>query len=135
MQFCRLLSVLVAFMAEEEVATQFLQPQAVIQHLELLLRLVVATAERMDASQLMVVLVVAEVLIILVKESPSELQVKVIPVVGQTAAVTELAVAVAVQVVSVPMRLRNIVVAPAVLVSLRQSQEHRLRSAVAVAAE
>jgi hypothetical protein len=135
MQFCRLLSVQVAFMAEEEVATQFLQPQAVIQHLELLLRLVVATAERMDASQLMVVLVAAEVLIILVKESLLELQVKVIPVVGQTAAVTELAVAAAVQVVSVPMRLRNIVVAPAVLVSLRQSQEHRLRSAVAVAVE
>jgi hypothetical protein len=135
MQFCQLLSVLVAFMAEEEVATQFLQAQAVIQHLELLLRLVVATAERMDASQLMVVLVAAEVLIILVKESLLELQVKVIPVVGQTAAVTELAVAAAVQVVSVPMRLRNIVVAPAVLVSLRQSQEHRLRSAVAVAVE
>jgi hypothetical protein len=135
MQFCQLLSVLVAFMAEEEVATQFLQAQAVIQHLELLLRLVVATAERMDASQLMVVLVAAEVLIILVKESPSELQAKVIPVVGQTAAVTELAVAAAVQVVSVQMLLRNIVVAPAVLVSLRQSQEHRLRSAVAVAVE
>jgi hypothetical protein len=111
MQLCRSLLVLVVFMAAEEVATQFLQPQAVIQHLELLLRSVVATAELMPVIQVMVVLAVAEDSTIRVKEFRSELSAREIQVVGQTAVVTELAAVAVVQVLSVPMRLRYILVA------------------------
>jgi len=121
--------------AAELVAARLTQPRAVTQHLPQSQRLVGAMAELPRVIQVMVVLAVAVVTTILVKVSPSELQVKVIPVVGQTAAVTGLAAVAAVQVVSVPMRLRNILVAPAVLVSLRQSRGLQLRSVAVVAVE
>jgi hypothetical protein len=115
MQFCRLLSVQVAHMAVADlVAARLTQPRAVTQHLAQSQRLVGAMAELPRVVQVMVVLAVAVVTTIQVKESPSELQVKVILVVGQTAAVTELAVVAAVQAAWVQMLLRNIAVVPAV---------------------
>jgi hypothetical protein len=115
MQFCRLLSVQVAHMAAADlVAARLTQPRAVTQHLAQSQRLVGAMAEPPRVVQVMVVLAVAVVTTIQVKESPSELQVKVILVVGQTAAVTGLAVVAAVQAAWVQMLLRNIAVVPAV---------------------
>jgi hypothetical protein len=64
-----LLLVLVAFMAVAEAVTQLMQPQAVIQHLELLLLLVAAMAELLHAKQVMEVPVAVAVTTILVKES------------------------------------------------------------------
>ena len=130
MQFCRLLSVQVAHMAAADLmVTRFTQPLAVAQHLAQSQRLVGAMAELSRVIPVMVVLAVAVVTTIQVKESPSELQVKVILVVGQTTTLTtELAVVAAVQVAWVPMRLRNIVAVAAVLVSLRQSRGLQLRS-------
>jgi hypothetical protein len=56
-------------MAAVEAATQFLQDQVVIQHLELLLLLVAAMAERTGVNQQMAAAVAAAVSIVLVKES------------------------------------------------------------------
>ena len=56
-------------MAVAEVVTQLMQPQAVIQHLELSLLLVAAMAERTGANQQMVAAAVAAVSIVLIKES------------------------------------------------------------------
>jgi hypothetical protein len=103
-----LLSAAVELMAAAEVVTQFLQHQAVIQHLELSLQLVVATAELPRAIQPMVVQVAVAVTTFLVKESLSELQAKETPVADRIKVDTELLVAVAVQVAWAPMRPRNI---------------------------
>jgi hypothetical protein len=56
-------------MAAVEAVTQFLQDQVVIQHLELLLLLVAAMAERTGVYQQMAAAVAAAVSIVLVKES------------------------------------------------------------------
>jgi hypothetical protein len=98
---------------------QFPQRRAVTQHLALSLRLVAATAESERVHQPTVVLVAVAVGIIPLKESLSELPVKVNRVAVQTALVTVLVVAVVVLVVLVLMRLRNIVAAPVESVSLR----------------
>ena len=95
-------------MAAAEAATQFLQHQAVTQHLELSQLLVVATAELRRATQPMVVPVAVAVMTFPVKESLSELQAKETLAADPIKVVTELLVAVVVQVVSVPMRLHNI---------------------------
>ena len=117
-------------MVAVEAATQFLQDQVVIQYLELLLLLAVATAERTDASQLMVVLAVAAVGIILVKESLSELQAKVILVVERIKVDTELLAVAAARVAWVPMRLHNILEAQEVL-EFRQRSRGLLRTTAA----
>jgi hypothetical protein len=129
-----LLLVLVAFMAVAEVVTRLMQPQAVIQHLELLLRSVVATAELLHASQVMVVPAAVAVTTGLIKESLSELQVKETPVVDRINLDTELAVAVAVQVAWEPMRLRNILEAPEVLEFRQRSRGLLCRTAAVAAA-
>jgi hypothetical protein len=98
---------------------QFPQRRAVTQHLALSLRLVAATAESERVILPTAVLVAVAVGIIPLKESLSELPVKVNRVAVQTALVTVLVVAVVVLVVLVPMRLRNIVAAPVESVSLR----------------
>ena len=95
-------------MAAVEAATQFLQHQVVIQHLELSQLLVVVTAELPRATQPMVVPVAAAVMTFLVKGFLSVLQAKETLAVDPIKVVTELLVAVVVQVVSVPMRLHNI---------------------------
>ena len=59
-------------MAVAEVVTRLTQPQVVIQHLELFLRSVVATAELLHASQVMVVPAAVAVTTGLIKESLSE---------------------------------------------------------------
>jgi hypothetical protein len=103
-----LLLVLAELMAAAEAATQFLQHQAVTQHLELSPLLVVATAELPRATQPMVVPVAAAVMTFLVKGFLSVLQAKETLVVDLIKVVTALLVAVAVLVALVPMRLHNI---------------------------
>jgi hypothetical protein len=104
--------VLVAFMVVAVLAgARFMPRRAVTQHLAQSQLQAEATAELMRVIQVMVVLAVAVVSTIRVKEFRSELSAREIQVVGQTAVVTELAEVAAVQVLSVPMRLRYILAA------------------------